>query len=94
MADLHIVFEPGWELRALAASSSTVDEVTEAIAEDMRRYAPVDTGALRDSIEAEPAVEGSGRVRVGTDHWQFPEYGTRDQDAQPYARPALYQERG
>lgn len=94
MSGFILRMAPGWELKALAASSDTVDLVTEEIAEDMRRYAPVDTGALRDSIDVVPAVVGHGRVKVGTDHWQFPEYGTQDQQAQPYARPALYQERG
>lgn len=76
MADVHIVFEPGWELKALEASSDAVDLVTEEIAVDARRYAPVDTGAMRDSIDAIPAVEGHGSVTVGTDHWRFVEYGT------------------
>lgn len=63
-------------------------QVTEEVADDMRRFVPVDTGELRESIRA--MVTGStGRVWVGTDHWQFPEYGTRYQRAQPYARPAV-----
>lgn len=64
--------------------------VLRAIAEDARRLAPVETGQLRESIEAHPA---EGIVTVGTDHWQFQEYGTRYQDAQPFMRPALYRQR-
>lgn len=89
MADAHIVFEPGWELKALAASSDTVDLVTEEIAVDARRLAAVDTGEMRDSIEAEPAVEGHGRVKVGTEHWRFVEYGTSPHEIHARAGGAL-----
>lgn len=66
-----------------------VEQVTKEVATDMRRFVPVDTGALRESIREEH--DGlKGRVWVGTDHWKYPEYGTRYQRAQPYARPALY----
>ncbi len=64
------------------------DRVVEDIAADARRRAPVDTGALVASVGAEP-----GRVTAGTDHWLYPEYGTRYQAAQPYMRPALYTRR-
>lgn len=64
------------------------DRVVDEIAADARRRAPVDTGALRRSVAGE-----SARVTAGTDHWVYPEYGTRYQDAQPYMRPALYTRR-
>lgn len=51
-------------------------------------HAPVETGALRRSLDLES--EGSGaRVSVNVDYWAFPEYGTSRMDAQPYLRPAL-----
>jgi HK97 gp10 family phage protein len=85
---------PGWEAKVRAAATPAVDSVTERMADDCRRYCPVDTGELRDSIEALPAVDGFGQVRVGTDHWRYVEYGTRNMSAQPFMRPALYQNRG
>lgn len=69
-----------------------VRQVTEAVADDARRFVPVDTGDLKSTIEPEH-LGRTGRVWVGTDHWIFPEYGTRYQKAQPYMRPALYRTR-
>jgi len=64
------------------------DRVVDDIAADARRRAPVDTGALLRTVTAK-----SERVHAGTDHWIYPEYGTRYQRAQPYMRPALYTRR-
>lgn len=66
------------------------------VAEDARRMAPVDTGTLRDSIDAE--VSGSGTeivVRVGSnvDYAVYVEMGTSEQSAQPYLRPAVTKKR-
>lgn len=76
-----------------AAKNRLCDRVTEAIAEDARRYAPVDTGELRGSIQATPAVDGVGHVIATADHASYVELGTYKMDAQPYLRPALYQRR-
>ena len=82
---------------ALAAFTGNVahritEKVTEAVYKDARRIVPVDEGDLRESLDW--AAEGStGVVTVGTDHWEFVEYGTRYMDAQPYMRPSLYRRR-
>lgn len=59
---------------------------------DAKRYCPVDTGRLRDSITHE-IEKGKDRVtgRVGTNvvYGVFQEYGTRYQSGKPYLRPAL-----
>lgn len=73
-----------------AAKARAVAKVTDEIAADARRMAPVDTGELQDSIESHPRA---GRVTVGTDHWIYQEYGTRYQDGTAFMRPALYQRR-
>lgn len=58
--------------------------ITAAVADDARRYCPVDTGELRDSISERellgrqnisPESDG-GVVTVGTDHWAPTEYGS------------------
>lgn len=72
--------------------------IIDAVADDMRRYVPVLTGALRGTISP-THPKGRGRVYVGggrrhVDYWSFVEYGTSRMSAQPYARPALYQVRG
>ena len=53
-----------------------------------RRYVPVDTGALRASIDLE--VNGDEAI-VGTplDYAPYIEYGTVNQPPQPYLIPAL-----
>lgn len=69
-----------------------IADVTEQVYDDARRIVPVDEGDLRESLDW--SAEGErGVVSVGTDHWEFVEYGTRYMDAQPYMRPALYRRR-
>lgn len=86
----RVVFNRLPDLIASLASEGDrhVEETADAVADDARRNAPVDTGELRDSIH----VEGSGRqtrVVVGADHGIFPEYGTRKMAARPYFWPAV-----
>jgi hypothetical protein len=73
-------------------------ELAEDIASDMRRYVPVLTGDLRSTIRV---VHGDpvtriwfGDVAAGIDYHLHQEYGTSVMEAQPYARPAVYQVRG
>nr|AUN37290.1 hypothetical protein [uncultured bacterium] len=56
-----------------------------------KQLAPVDTGALRDSIGADPV--DSLTVRVGSDmpYAPYVEYGTSRSPAQPYLTPAFAQ---
>lgn len=65
-----------------------VENALEEIAQDARRYAPVETGELRASIH----VQGN-EVRAEADHAVYVEYGTRNMRAQPFMRPALYRKR-
>jgi hypothetical protein len=68
-----------------------VDElIVPFVVNDMKRLAPVDTGELRDSIEA----VGGGRINIAAKHAGDVEFGTKNMAAQPYARPALYRKRG
>ena len=58
------------------------------------RDAPVDTGALKRYIML--SVHDGGftwRVKSLINYGSYPEYGTRYQAAQPYIRPAFYQQR-
>lgn len=50
--------------------------------------APVDTGTLRNSIQAEPERPQSWIVAPHTDYAVFVELGTGRQHAQPYLTPA------
>lgn len=59
-------------------------EWSNKVADEMRVNAPVDTGALRASIQ--PTSDG---VEVGVRYGAFVEYGTSDTAPQPFASPAV-----
>lgn len=82
---MRFVETPGWEGHVTELAEQWRTKITEEIAEDARGMAGVDTGAMRASIHAEPP----GRVVVGTDHWQFVEYGTRPHVIEPDEAGAL-----
>ena len=69
-------------LGQVAATTATT-VMSEDVASDARSRAPVDTGALRDSIDVQP-----GKVTVSVPYAAFVEYGTSDTPAQPFLRPA------
>ena len=86
-----------------------LDHLAGDVADDMRTLVPVDTGATRSGIYADPATRDTVRVysgrhvsrvtkggKVEADDPKVPiylEYGTRYMRAQPYMRPALYRYR-
>lgn len=82
---------------ARVVDARLVHPVTDAIADDMRRYVPVLSGDLRSTIRPEH-FDGRGRVWFGdvagdVDYHLYVEFGTSRMAAQPFARPALYQTR-
>lgn len=74
-----------------------VARVTRDVELDMHRLVPIDTGALDATIEGETdGLVGRvyfGNPDAGVDYHLYQEFGTRRMQAQPYARPALYQHR-
>lgn len=81
-----------------AVNVQVVRPVTEAVAEDMRRYVPILSGDLHDSIRTEYPADTEGQVHFGdtdegVDYHLYQEYGTSRMRAQPYARPALFKSR-
>lgn len=83
----------------LLAGIRVRDQVTEEIADDVRRYAPVLTGDLRSTVRTDlggPAVSRIwyGDVAAGIDYHLYQEFGTSRMAAQPALRPAVYQYRG
>lgn len=83
--------------RLSAPARKGVVSALEILATEMRSRAPVDTGALRDSIEVVPpgAKSASGEVIVGgngsqgeTYYAMFLEFGTVLMPARPFMRPA------
>lgn len=72
-----------------AAGGRAVKAEAEAARDDMKRGAPVDTGELRDSIQAEyDAKKLIGRAVATSKHAGFVEHGTDDSPAQPFTAPA------
>lgn len=96
MAEVH------WQTQALAkllnedAVALVDEEIVPLVVADMKRMVPVDTGNLRDGIEA----LGEGRIGIsatsesGESYAEFVEFGTENAPAQPFIRPALYRKRG
>lgn len=77
------------------ASSGALTKTASDIVETARALAPVDTGALRDSISASvTGALGDTAVEIGPTVSYGPEveYGTSDTSPQPFMRPAF--ERG
>ncbi len=69
-----------------------VAEETEEVTQDMRESVPVDTGALRDGMQAE--VDGlAGRAVSTAPHSFAVEGGTSKMPAQPFALPAAERSR-
>lgn len=51
--------------------------------------APVDTGKLKNSIQAYQVASGHWRVVVGAEYGIYVEWGTSRMAAQPYLQPAI-----
>lgn len=90
--------EVNLDLSGLAAiallAKATVHEVAEDIADDMRRFVPVDTGALRAGISVEHGANGDPVIwsrRVGSESGVpvFVEFGTRPHVIEPDTAEAL-----
>lgn len=72
--------------------------LADEIADDMRKFVPVDKGHLRDGIRVGAVTDDiafvvSTRPESGEDREEVPVYveqGTSDTRAQPYMRPATY----
>lgn len=72
-----------------AVSDRVVQDETEDVARDMRRFAPVRTRQLVESIQAEhKRGTAQGRAVARARHARFVEKGTKRTKAQPYAEPA------
>ena len=101
MARTRVVEKSGWQ-RHLDVDDLLENKIGRPIADDARRMCPVDTGALRDTIEHN--VDASrigpilGKVRIsagghGVDYPVYVEMGTSTQSPQPFLRPAALKRR-
>jgi len=77
-----------------AAGARAVKEETHEVANDMRRGAPVKTGALREGIQAEfDAKTITGRAASTARHTPFVVHGTSDTPANDFMTPAAERSR-
>lgn len=76
-----------------AAVGKAFEETARAAQAEARSRARVDTGAMRDSIEADVSATGGGRRRmvlsIGVPYGIYHELGTSRIRAQPMIRPAI-----
>jgi len=73
-----------------AESRAAVKKNADAIVRDAKALAPVDTGALRSSIQAVSIEAGKeADVEVNVSYAAYVEYGTYKMAAQPYLSPAV-----
>lgn len=76
-----------------------LEKLAREIAADARRFVPIDTGRLRDSIETTVIGDDTVRITASAENQQgdvyggYVENGTSKMDAQPYMKPALYRRR-
>lgn len=78
-------------------AEQAVEEATGRVLADTRQFAPVLSGRLRDSWEAEIGEDASGlpegTVYSDLHYAEHQEFGTRHQAGTPHVRPALELER-
>lgn len=74
---MRIVERPGWHDDLARHLEGRMDRLVGAIADDARRYAPIDTGELRSKITWSRVGPGKWRVTSGAWHTLFVEYPTR-----------------
>lgn len=95
----RVDMDPSGQARIAEAALRLRQRLAEDVAEDARRLAPSDTGALRAGIHVETSGEDVTVVssrHVDGDDPKVPVYvelGTHDAPAQPYLRPAVYRRR-
>ena len=78
--------------KVLAALWRSVDFGATRIERRSKYFCPIDTGTLKRSIEITDIPGGKG-IGPDTDYDVYVEFGTKRTSAQPYMRPALYENR-
>src|SRR5712692_10290859 len=79
----------GFNSRLTDAVTSSLGDAANEIANLAQRYAPVRTGALRDSINAEQTGPMSYGISADAEYATFVEFGTIRMLARPFMRPAV-----
>lgn len=97
MAGFKVIAASAHEVEqgALRAVLPKLRRLRDRIDENMHRFVPRDSGYLASTIVVE-LNEATGKITAGAsaDYADEVEHGTSRMPAQPFLRPALYQERG
>jgi HK97 gp10 family phage protein len=84
--------------RAAELTNQKLGDALQTLADEIvaeaKANAPVDTGALRDSLEATITGELEIEVHDGVSYGIFQEYGWKNGPAQPFLTPAVEKARG
>lgn len=94
---MKIEFDPSevvdWFKHIEDGAPEIATELSEALAETILEgaiaNAPVDTGALRDSIVRVEEGEGQISIEVGAEYAAYVEHGTSRMAPQPFLQPAI-----
>lgn len=70
-------------------ANAIVDKHTDATVDLMKQLSPVDTGAMRDSIEKVTLGPLTLGIKIGMPYWIFNELGTIHMEATPFVSPAV-----
>lgn len=91
MSGMKIEFDHFAEIAvaAIATARSVVQKTVFDIEAGAKQNAPVDTGALKNSIQGQMTGPAEGEVDVGAEYGAYQEYGTYKMAAQPYLVPAV-----
>lgn len=77
----------------MSGVKKTIVVNTSKMQKSAQRYAPVDTGNLKRSINMSILENGlTGQVRAEADYSPYVEWGTRYMSAQPFMRPAFHEQ--
>lgn len=81
-------------IEEISIPEKELDATANKIADNARRFVPIDTGALKASIRVLSFGQKDTRYvtaggAAGVDYAAFVEFGTSKMEAQPYMRPAI-----
>lgn len=74
---------------APGAAARAVERTADQMVDRARQLAPVDTGRLRDSLEAVPLSPAEWEVHDGTDYGAHQNYGSQGRPPNPFWSQAL-----
>lgn len=97
MAGIKIELKMGGLGAVPASAKQRVDRALAAVAHlveaDAKSAAPVDTGALKNSIQTRRVRSLEHEVAVGVEYGAYVEFGTVRMGARPYLTPAVERQR-